>query len=61
MPSEVRKRFGNNPGVFMDFVSNPDNKEELVKLGLAVKPKVVEEVIQKVRIIEEKKRTDPEK
>jgi len=42
MPAEVRKRFGNDPGEFVDFVSDPKNQEEAVKLGIAL-PVVVEE------------------
>ena len=35
LPSAVRKRFGNDPGEFFEFATNPDNQEEMVKLGLA--------------------------
>lgn len=38
LPSGVRKRFSNDPGEFVDFASDPDNAEELVKMGLAIKP-----------------------
>lgn len=38
LPSSLRKRFDNNPGAFLDFVSDKKNKEELEKLGLAKKP-----------------------
>lgn len=44
MPSEIRKRFGNDPGEFFEFVTNPKNEDELVKLGLA-NPKPVPDVI----------------
>lgn len=33
--SDIRKRFDNDPGKFLDFVSNPENHDELVALGLA--------------------------
>lgn len=36
MPADVRSRFQNDPGLFMDFVSNPANLDEMRKLGLAV-------------------------
>lgn len=36
LPSTLRERFGNDPGKFMDFVSDPANECELVSLGLAV-------------------------
>lgn len=38
LPAAVRKRFDNDPGQFMDFVSKEENREELVKLGLAKAP-----------------------
>lgn len=34
MPAEVRRRFNNDPGEFVDFCSNPVNREQAVKLGL---------------------------
>lgn len=36
-PAHIRNRFNNNPAEFVDFCSDPNNAEELVKLGLAVK------------------------
>jgi phage internal scaffolding protein len=38
VPSQIRKRFDNDPAAFMDFVRNPDNKQELVEMGLAAAP-----------------------
>ena len=35
-PAEIRARFGNSPEKFFDFVTHPDNMQELVKMGLAV-------------------------
>lgn len=37
LPSAVRKRFGNDPAAFLEFVHDPKNGEEMVKLGLATK------------------------
>lgn len=34
IPAEVRRRFDNDPGKFLDFVQDPQNEEELVTLGL---------------------------
>jgi phage internal scaffolding protein len=48
VPSQIRKRFNNDPAAFMDFVRNPDNKQELVEMGLAtaeVAPGPIEVVI----------------
>lgn len=34
LPSEVRKKFDNDPALFLDFVQDPKNLEEMQKLGL---------------------------
>jgi phage internal scaffolding protein len=34
LPSSLRKRFGNDPASFLEFTSNPDNKEEMKSLGI---------------------------
>lgn len=47
LPAEVRRRFGDDPREFVDFVSDEANKDELVRLGLAVKPSV-EDPLDKV-------------
>lgn len=39
MPAEVRSRFGNDPGAFVDFCSDESNKDEMKKLGLLVPDK----------------------
>ena len=35
LPAKVRDRFGNDPANFLQFMSNPENSQEAVKLGLA--------------------------
>lgn len=35
LPAQVRAKFENDPGQFLDFVANPDNLSEMVDLGLA--------------------------
>lgn len=35
VPAEIRARFGNDPHLFVQFCSNPENLGELRKLGLA--------------------------
>lgn len=40
MPAHVRERFMNDPVRFVAFVENPENVDECVKLGLAVKKDV---------------------
>lgn len=34
LPAKVRDRFQNNPGAFLEFVSDPKNKDEMKSLGL---------------------------
>lgn len=34
LPAAVRKRFGNDPAEFLDFTSNPENRDEMVTMGL---------------------------
>lgn len=38
LPSAVRKRFANNPSELMAFLSDKENHDEAVKLGLIPKP-----------------------
>lgn len=47
LPAEIRTRFGNDPREFVDFCSDEQNKDELVRLGLAAKPSV-EDPLDKV-------------
>lgn len=35
IPAEVRAKFDNDPGLFLDYASNPSNFDGLVELGLA--------------------------
>ena len=35
VPSKIRAQFANDPGQFLSYVSNPENKEALIKMGLA--------------------------
>lgn len=34
LPADIRTKFGNDPGRFLDFVEDPQNEEELIELGL---------------------------
>jgi len=38
LPSQARKKFHNNPGEFLDYVQDPENKEKLFDLGLTDYP-----------------------
>lgn len=35
LPAKIRKRFGNDPALFIEFVDTPGNLQELVEMGLA--------------------------
>lgn len=37
LPLDVRKRFNYDPAAFLEFVDNPENLDDLVAMGLAVK------------------------
>lgn len=37
LDAHIRKRFDNNPAKFLEFVSYPENLDEMVKLGIATK------------------------
>ena len=41
LDAEIRSKFDNDPGKFLDFVDNPENRDECVKLG------IFEEVVEK--------------
>lgn len=34
LPSHIREKFNNDPGKFLDFVQNPENRPEMYELGL---------------------------
>ena len=36
LPAEVRARFGNDPGLFVDFISDEKNRAEAEQLGLVI-------------------------
>lgn len=38
LPSQIRNRFKNDPGKFLDYVQDPDNLEEMYQLELAQRP-----------------------
>lgn len=48
LPSHVRKRFGNDPGEFFEFATDPKNESELVELGLAQMPAAPEAILVKM-------------
>ena len=34
LPAELREMFQNNAGTFLEFASNPENEDKMIKLGL---------------------------
>jgi len=34
LPSAIRSRFNNDPGAFLDFVHDPNNRSEMAQMGL---------------------------
>lgn len=38
LPSKTRDRFSNDPAKFLEFLSNPENRDEAIKLGLVTAP-----------------------
>lgn len=38
LPAKIRDRFQNNPQQFLAFCSDPENKDEAIKLGIVKKP-----------------------
>jgi len=39
LPSKIRRRFSNDAGQFLEFVSDQKNQSEMIELGLASAPK----------------------
>ncbi len=37
LPSTIRKKFGNNPETFLEFVQDPENADDMAHLGLTEK------------------------
>lgn len=42
LPSDVRKRFSNDPAEMIKFLADPKNNEEAIKLGLKIKTQTTE-------------------
>jgi len=51
LPSQVRERFHNDPARFLEFLGNPENQEEAIRMGLAVDTRTPEPPPQKVEIV----------
>lgn len=44
LPSDIRDRFGNDPGAFLGFVSDESNRSEVAKMGLLT-PEATEAIL----------------
>lgn len=51
LPAQVRIKFDNDPQKFLEFVDDPANGDELVKLGLRVPVVPEPEKVQKVEVV----------
>lgn len=51
LPSQVRERFQNDPARFVEFLADPANQDEAIRLGLAEDTRQPEPVPQKVEIV----------
>jgi len=51
LPATIRRRFGNDPGAFLDFVQDPSNVESMIDMGLATKnaPEVTESLSERAK------------
>lgn len=43
LPAKIRARFNNDPAQYIDFLEDPENEDEAVKLGLATKAPIVQD------------------
>ena len=63
IPSKIRQRFANDPSLFLEFVQNPDNVEEMKELGLltsvGLDPAMVQEEKAEPKKQEEASAKDP--
>lgn len=63
MPSQIRKKFNNNPAEFLDYVQNSANVDSLVEMGLAQrvppKPAPIEVTIQNIDTLQKSETPQP--
>lgn len=62
LPADLRSRFGNDPVAYVDFVLNPENVNECVKLGLRVVNMPAEsavDVLKQIKDVVTPKETSP--
>lgn len=49
LPAQLREMFGNDPGTFFEFATNPENEQKMIELGLKEAPVVIEETPKKAK------------
>lgn len=54
LPSSIRSRFGHDAGAFLDFVGDPANVEECIKLGIFEKREEQEDALSVLKSIRDK-------
>lgn len=59
LPSQVRDRFRNDPAAFIEFLANPDNQDEAIRLGLAQDTRTPEPDPQRVILVETEPKNPP--
>lgn len=56
LPAKARARFNNDPQQFMEFMHDPENVNEAIKMGLAVKLPEPQKPVEKPAEIKEKEK-----
>lgn len=59
LPAKVRERFHNRPAEFLEFIADPSNQDEAIKLGLATDSRPLPEKVQKVEVVNPAKKPAP--
>jgi phage internal scaffolding protein len=58
IPAKIRTQFGNDAAAFLEFAENPQNHDELVKMGLATAPEKPDNPRTATTPLREQKETD---
>lgn len=56
LPAAIRKRFDNDPANFIDFVDNPQNRDQMIEMGLIQKPVIHDSSVEDSRIAKPRSR-----
>jgi len=46
LPAKIKNRFRNRPEEFLEYVNNPENEQEMIKLGMAIPKEIVKEEVK---------------